>query len=603
LAQQKGIPVGGQPSWKTISKVLHKFAHLETIPAHQLVDGRTIAHQPSRTDPRVKELALQSIEIDFATRTFESVSGALERANDKINAYDTLHPSEGKLPGIGRTAIDNLISDLPGMDLCEAKFGRKAARESYDIVGKLPKPAEPMTIVEFDWHKIDLKTKYPAQARYLSQLAGIPIDRLWLIAGVDAATGWCAGFTWSVGDPDTAANMRAFAHICRYKPSYSHLGVQGNWLPHGIPKLVKLDHGKANLAHDVIRAGGTLGIEFDIDESHNPKKRPNVERFFGTVKTDFISKLDGAIGHNVLVRPERSALPAELLATDELDRRFIRWVCDRHANNTARTRTHSPRTAYLNYEKANPGWSPDTARSEEELDRELRVSITSTASNEGVVWLNVWYNGLGIQKIRSDCHAHRCGNPDVEWRIHPDDINDVIVLDPHPETGGWKKYPHIECLYRAYAPGKSMVVHKIIHNAVRAGKKERQKITEPLLEETYVQVTRRAVEKVMKRRPTARTVGQAAQLGQLMTPGAGATPFPERVGPELSPQEIRQSLRAANQPVGPELKLPDEATQADPAAARARLMSGRPNIAAAVPLNASSDSNSTNHSAVSDDEY
>jgi putative transposase len=215
--------------------------------------------------------------------------------------------------------------------------------------------------------------------------------------------------------------MRALAHICRYKPSYSHLGVQGEWLPSGLPKLIKLDRAKANKARDVIRAGCNLGIEFSFDEPRNPKKRPHIERFFGVVKTDFISKLPGAVGHSVSVRPERRALAAEMLATDELDRRFILWVCNRYANHAARTRTHSPRAAWLNYQTAHPGWSPDTASSEEELDRELRVSITRSARSEGLVWEDVPYNGPAIQKIRSDRHVHSHGNPEVEMRMHPDE--------------------------------------------------------------------------------------------------------------------------------------------------------------------------------------
>jgi hypothetical protein len=533
---------------------------------------------------------LRVIETDFATREFENVSGTVGRVNQRLSGNNKLRSSDDQLPGIGRTAVENVISTLPGMDLCEVKFGRKRARKVYDIVGKLPKPREPMTLVEFDWHKIDLETKYPAQAKFLAELAGIPIPRLWIIAGVDVTTSWPVGYAWAVRQPSEADIMRAFAHICRYKPSYSHLGAQGEWLPYGYPKVINLDHGKANLAHDVIRAGGNFGIEFIFHEANNPKKRPHIERFFGVVKTDFISKLPGAVGHSVSVRPERRALPAEMLATDELDRRFIRWVCDRYANHAARTRTHSPRAAWLNYQEAHPGWSPDTASSEEELDRELRVSIIRSASKEGLVWLDVWYNGPAIRKIRSDYHAHSRGNPNVEMRIHPDDITDVIVHDSHLQTGGWRKYPEIECLYRRYAPGKSMDVHEIIHNAATKAKKQRQKITEQLLADTYEAVTRRAVEKVMKRRTTAKTVGHVARLGQLMTSG-GATPFPGEQEPEVSPHDVTR----------PEAE-PLSDVPSDPTAARARLMSSRPNVASSH-MRPFRNTISTNHSSVSDDEY
>jgi hypothetical protein len=590
LALEKGIPAGKQQSWKTVAKTMAKFAHLELIPAHQLVDGRSIAYHPGRINPLVEQEALRVIETDFATREFESVSGTVVRVNQGLTGINEFRSSDDQLPGIGRTAVENRISTLPGMDLCEAISGRKRAREIYDIVGKLPKPSEPMTLVEFDWHKIDLEAKYPAQAKYLGELAGIPMARLWLIAGIDVTTSWPVGYTWSVGDPSAADIMRAFAHICRYKPSYSHLAVQGEWLPHGLPKLIKLDRAKANKARDVIRAGGNLGIEFIFDEPHNPKKRPHIERWFGVVETDFISKLPGAVGHSVSVRPAQRALPAEMLATDELDRRFIRWACNRYANHAARTRTHSPNAAWLNYQTAHPGWAPDTASSEEELDRELRVSITRSARSEGLVWEDVAYNGPAIQKIRSDRHAHSHGNPEVEMRMHPDDITDVIVHDPHPQTGGWRKYPDIECLHRGYAPGKSMDVHLIIHNAATKAKQKRQKITEQLLADTYEAVTRRAVEKVMKRRVTAKTVGHAARLGQLMTSG-GATPFPGQQEPEVSPHDITR----------PEEECPS-GVSSDPTAARARLMSSRPNVGSShvTPFR---NTISTNHSSVSDDEY
>jgi hypothetical protein len=175
-------------------------------------------------------------------------------------------------------------------------------------------------------------------------------------------------------------------------------------------------------------------------------------------------------------------------------------------------------------------------------------------------------------------------------RMHPDDITDVIVHDPHPQTGGWRKYPEIECLHREYAPGKSMDVHLIIHNAATKAKKKREKITEQLLADTYEAVTRRAVEKVMKRRATAKTVGHAARLGQLMTSG-GATPFPGQQDPELSPHDITR----------PEAERPSD-VPSDPTAARARLMSSRPNVASSH-MKPFSDTISTNHSSVSDDEY
>jgi hypothetical protein len=134
-------------------------------------------------------------------------------------------------------------------------------------------------------------------------------------------------------------------------------------------------------------------------------------------------------------------------------------------------------------------------------------------------------------------------------------------------------------------------VHQITHAAAKAGIKKRCKITESLLAEAYVQITRRGVEKVMKRTSTNRTAGYVARLGQLTTPGWGATPFPGQPASDLSPEEIRRSLRISDQVVD----TPTETNQADSAAARARLMSG-------WPTNAPPGSRSPNHSSDSGDE-
>jgi hypothetical protein len=138
-----------------------------------------------RTDRRGVVDAIPHVELLDRKRRADLEDAALadeaRHAARRVAEFNKGRPEDDQLDRMGREALENLISTLPGMDLCEAKFDRREARNIYDIVGKLPKPIEPMTVVEFDWHEIDLRSKYPAQAKYLSQLAGVPIGRLWLM--------------------------------------------------------------------------------------------------------------------------------------------------------------------------------------------------------------------------------------------------------------------------------------------------------------------------------------------------------------------------------------------------------------------------------------
>ncbi|MBH5397259.1 hypothetical protein HZZ13_05555 [Bradyrhizobium sp. CNPSo 4010] len=523
-----GFPLETRPHWKTIGRKRKETEHLEVVSAIHLIDGRKIAEQPARTDSTRREIIREVIGGQFATRTFESVAGAERAVNDRLEDLNKERPDNARLEYVGRCAIENQIITFPGIELCAAKEGKKKAALKYRVTGKLERPEEPGTLVEFDWHQIDLENKWPKTYEYLSELAGVAIPRLWLSAGICVATGGLYGYSWSVGSVARGDVMRAFAHMIRQKPSYAHLGVKGTWLHHGLMKILAFDHGDANLARDVLRAVTTLGVEIAIDEKGNPQKRPHIERYFGIVEEMFISKLVGALGRNTIVRPESSSEVGELLAIDELDRRFIKFNVDGHAVNVPSTRWMSPNAAWRHYEKMHPGWAPDTARSAAELDQELRISVHRRARNEGIRVKYVFYNDDNIKKIRSDAHAHSNGDPKVEARIKPEDISDAIVHDPHPITGGWKQ---VECCFRGYAPGKSMALHNIILNAAKIAKKAEQEINEALLNNTFTAVTARAREKAMKRGASRRSVGGAARIAQLRGPGGadlmhGAPPHP-----------------------------------------------------------------------------
>lgn len=561
LAQEFGENTATRPHWKTFAKHLASVRHLDLVPAIELADGRTVADHPLRTGGGVLAAAREIIEQGIRN---ESLSGIQSRIRTLIRDRNKVLPEEERIePKIGRVALRNILLTYPGIEISEDVNGLKKTRTLYRMTGKLERPGEPFSLIELDWHLYDLENEFPQAHKILSELAGKPISRIWLVAAVCVATGWCVGFSWTAGPVTQSDVMRCFAHICRRKPSYAHLDVVGDW-PAGVPKMANLDLGKANTSGNTVAACTELGIEFGRGPKETPEGRPHIERFFGVVEQEFVKNLDGWIGPNVASRPERSASVQDLIATDELERRFIRYNVDYRANKGASTRFLSARAAFLDYEKRNPGWAPDTAPSEEELDRILRVRKRVKARIEGVRFKHMFYQSEAIRKIRSDAHAHSEGDPWVEIRINPDDISDVIVFDPHPRTGGWHR---VECCYRGYARGKSIRLHDIIYSALMAAKKAEQKVTEELLDRTYAEIVRRTSEKARRRGARRSVAGAAARLASLYGPG-GADPVGAARDRVLTTEEFRQSAygQGSDAPL-----VPAAPAEFDEAAARRQL--------------------------------
>jgi transposase InsO family protein len=389
-------------------------------------------------------------------------------------------------------------------------------------------------------------------------MAGRPVKSIWIVAAIDVASGWCLGYSMTLGAVWRADILRALGNMIRPKPSFAHLHVTGQWLAYGLPHLVKLDRGKANMAKDVISALDELGIEWSYGKKAEPKERPYIERFFRTLGSQFISGLPGYLGRNTRERPEAVADPQELEALEDVENAFIKYLVDKFAINKPRTRSMSPAAYWLDYRMKHPDWSPDLPSSNEMLDDALRIRATPKATHEGLRWNHLFYNSADVLRVRSVAHAHR-GNPKVEIRINAEDISDAKMRDPG--SGAWVGVP---CLYRAYAPGVTFRQHMIVSAAANTMAKADKGITEDMLLETKLAITRRASQKLRRRSANMGTATDAGRFGDYKEHG-GASPFGGVSDRQLTAAEFDRAVHR-----GRGTRIPSD-PRFDPDAARRRL--------------------------------
>lgn len=125
---------------------------------------------------------------------------------------------------------------------------------------------------------------------------GIPIagHKTYLLAFIDDHSRLLCGYRWAYAE-DTVRLERA---------------LRSGFASRGIPRRIYVDNGSAFVSKPLLRACAVLGIGLIHSKVRRPEGRGKIERFFRTVRDQFMVELD-------------INRPADL---DELNRQFSAWV-------------------------------------------------------------------------------------------------------------------------------------------------------------------------------------------------------------------------------------------------------------------------------------
>ena len=174
----------------------------------------------------------------------------------------------------------------------------------------VPSASQPLDIVEFDGHRLDLRLKVVVQ----DPLGGeheIAIERVWILVILDVCTravlGYhlCLGREYSRYDVVRTIEKALEPHraMTFTLPGVGY-GAQGAFPNTRFPELayatwrwIKIDNAKANLAQDTLHAlCEFVGCFVNAGPAYTPDDRPYIERFFGTLASTLSSRLPGYTG-------------------------------------------------------------------------------------------------------------------------------------------------------------------------------------------------------------------------------------------------------------------------------------------------------------------
>lgn len=306
--------------------------------------------------------------------------------------------------------------------------GRVKAQARFFAVGAGLQVGRPLERVEMDGWKVDLMTLARSTGLF-HKLAPELVEKMglnggkkrwYLIAAVCCTTRCIVGMTLSETENSESA-IDCMRMIVSDKGQISDaVGAMSPWDMHGIPDLLVTDNGSAFKSHKFLVSARCLSLNCERAIAGLPQLRAMIERLFGTVSTNLISRLTGRTFSDVV---ERGEYPSELRTVhtvQEFANMLIRWVVDVYHNTPHEgLGGETPFECWRRLTEVY-GVRPGPDRRSRRLA--FGVTMKRKLSNVGLQVLGVRYNNEMLMHQLRNCHDRA-----YELRWFHGDIGEIEV--------------------------------------------------------------------------------------------------------------------------------------------------------------------------------
>ena len=277
----------------------------------------------------------------------------------------------------------------PGL-LTLAREGAAAYRDAYELIHR-HRAERPNAVWQVDHTELDI---------LILDETGTPA-RPWLTVVIDDHSRAVAGYMVFLGTPSALHTALALRQAIWRKSDLA-------WAICGIPDVLYVDHGSDFTSRHLEQVAVDLRIELIFSAVARPQGRGKVERFFGTVNTEVLSELPGA-----LVEGRPVTEPA--LSLSDLDKALGAFI-----TQTYNARPHceigaSPKDAWIA-----EGWLPRLPESLEALDLLLiMVARSRLVQRDGIHFQGLRYLDPTLAAFVGEA---------VTIRYDPRDITEIRVF-------------------------------------------------------------------------------------------------------------------------------------------------------------------------------
>ena len=309
----------------SVRTMRRKIAEYRSAGLPGLIDSLATRKYESRIDPRWDKACLLVLaELVYeSTPTKKAVIGRVRRVLDEeFEPGSVVFPSQA----VAYRRLDELAKGRQAFG--QGKARRSIAERPQGMYGRL-RAQYPGEYVLLDSTPLDVFASEEGTGRWVSVELTVAIDLFsrcivgLRLAPISTDARDIADVLYQVvAPPEEDAEGFPYHGV----PHNLILGTGDDHAPLGaVPGTIVVDHGKAYLSDHVRGACARIGINIQPATPHKPTDKPEVERFFRTLRQSFLEHLPGYKGPDVHSRGDNVENKAVYYVT-ELENMIRQWV-------------------------------------------------------------------------------------------------------------------------------------------------------------------------------------------------------------------------------------------------------------------------------------
>lgn len=423
------------------------------------MSGDNIRKKTVRIQKDLEKLYALGIEEIYFKNSENTASDVKDWVSGKVLEAPYEHLSNET---ISLSTIERRIADIDEFERIARKYGRKYAINIFNSRKKVTVPLRALEVVEIDETWADI---------FVIDEDGTPLGRPNIIFVVDVYSRMILSLHISFLNPSSSTVLHAIKQAILPKnlilEQLSH--VREDWPVYGIPDSIKTDNIQHYLSDDFIASLAELGIDHIKCPVGRPSFKGIVERLFGKISQQILSKAPGYAKPlkqrftELDLDPEKTAV----FSIDEVREILYKFFIDIYSNDFQKAIEGTPLEAWTD------SFNDYGVRLDQPLKKielALRNTGQSTIQNGGLTFEHIPYDNDELQRLRARLKQKRIDlngrqNPTVVFKFSIDDLGHIYVRDPEN-----KKYIKVEAVDQEYASGLTYHQHKEVRKIVNAKK-------------------------------------------------------------------------------------------------------------------------------------
>lgn len=417
------------PSWLTIWRwhkqyVQANYSILGLYPANYKKGNRK-----SRLKKEVDECIKKAIAY-YQDETRPDARDAYDRLEEYLVEANTIRHKDDLLPIPSYRNFLKRLEKVTPYEIIKTRHGKRKADIEYNSMKAGIVTERVMERVCVDHTKLDLFV--------IDSEISVPIGRPWLTLAVDEYSRSIVGAYISFKDPDFGVILKLIRNTIEPKDyiAEKYPFVKNKWHCYGCPELFVFDNGKEFWCKDLEIVLAELNIQYEFNPVRSPWLKGKVERKFGTINTNLLSRMPGKTFCSIEKREDYDPKKNAQIKFDEFIDIFYSWLIDQYQQSETTEEKLIPDIVWLDSIEEYP---PKMV----EPDR-LNIILGRTEESK------LRHGGIYFKKIRYDsdelaAYRSKVGNGKASYKVNPDNLDFIYVFNTLE-----RKYIKVNSVVRPY---------------------------------------------------------------------------------------------------------------------------------------------------------